>query len=37
VVVEQSARCGHQDVDALAQAVDLRLHAHPAERHRRQK
>ena len=33
VVVEQAARCGHQDVDALAQAVDLRLHAHAAEHH----
>ena len=33
VVVEQAAGRGHQDVDALAQAVDLRLHADAAEHH----
>ena len=33
VVVQQAARRGHQDVHALAQAVDLRLHAHAAEHH----
>ncbi len=31
VQVEQAARRGHEDVDALVQAVDLRLHADAAE------
>jgi hypothetical protein len=32
-VVEQAARRGDEDVDALLQAVDLRLHADAAEHH----
>ena len=33
VVVEQAAGRGHEDVDATAQLVDLRLHADAAEHH----
>jgi hypothetical protein len=33
VVVQQAPGRGHQDVDALLQAVDLRLHADAAEHH----
>ena len=29
--VEQTARCRHQDVDALLDAADLRVHADAAE------
>ena len=32
-VVEQAARCGHQDVHAFAQFVDLRLHADTTKHH----
>jgi len=32
-VVEEAARRGHEDVHAATEAVDLRVHAHPAEDH----
>ena len=32
-MIEQAARCGHQDIDTAAQSLNLRINLHSAEDH----